>query len=48
MPGAGDQATELVETTMTADSLQLTAYCPNENEIRIVEGALTAYGMRRG
>jgi len=28
---------ELVETMMTADSLQLTAYGPDGNEARIVE-----------
>jgi len=28
---------ELVETMMTADSLRLTAYGPDEAEIRIVE-----------
>jgi len=29
----------LVETMMTADSLQLTAYGPDEDEIGVVEGA---------
>ena len=29
--------TRLVETMMTADSLQLTAYGPDGNEMRIVE-----------
>jgi hypothetical protein len=37
MPGAGDKATEMVETMMTADSLRLTAYGPDGSEMRIVK-----------
>ncbi len=32
-----DRTAELVETMMTADGLQPTAYGPDEDEIRIVE-----------
>jgi len=32
-----DRLAGLVETMMTADGLQLTAYGPSENEMRIVE-----------
>ena len=32
-----DRMVELVETMMTADGLQLIAYGPSENEMRIVE-----------
>ena len=39
------KAIELVETMqMTADGSRLTAYGPDENEIRVAEGA--AYGSR--
>jgi hypothetical protein len=32
--------------TVTVYGLQLTAYSPDENEIRVVEGALTADRLR--
>jgi hypothetical protein len=38
MPGAGGRGVELVET-MTADSLELAAYGPDEDEICAVEDA---------
>jgi len=37
MSNGHDRTAELVETMMTADGLQLTAYGPDEDEIRIVE-----------
>jgi hypothetical protein len=37
-PKGRHRMVSLVETMMTADSLQLAAYRPDEDEIRIVEG----------
>ncbi len=48
--GAGDKATELVETKMTADSLQLTAYGPDEDECEsqhAVEGHEATLAVRK-
>jgi len=38
----------LVETMMTADSLQLTAYGPDGNEMRIAKDVLKAKTPRAG
>jgi hypothetical protein len=48
MSAGHDRTAEPVGTMMTADSFQLAAYSPDEDEIAVVEGAADGWRLTAG